>query len=77
MKKHTLHIYFENEIPEENALGSYSFEGNVSEIHIKLNKEFKDTLIHELTHFCLKMITGKWYGHSKKFKKLYEILKSL
>lgn len=77
MKKHTLNIYFQKEIPEKDSFGTYYCEKDVSTIYVKKNKEYKDTLIHELTHFCLKMVTGKWYGHSKKFKKLYDVLKSL
>jgi predicted SprT family Zn-dependent metalloprotease len=77
MRKHHLEIEFNKKEPPD-CVGSYLYSKRKSTMYICTSKkDHKDTLIHELTHFVLAMITGKWYSHGKKFNKLYKVLKSL
>lgn len=75
-KKHILTIKFVGK-KIDGYQGTFEFEEEKSTIKVFVNKEHKDTLIHELTHFVLALVTGKWYGHGKKFKKLYKVIKEL
>ena len=80
MKNHILKIKYVKKTPLEDSCGVFVPYGDdrQSIIYIQKNtKDYKDTLIHELTHFILYMITGKYFGHSVKFKKLYKFIKEL
>lgn len=74
IKKHTLTIYIDDKL--KDAYGNFIYSKNKSIIRLIKDKD-SDTLIHELCHFILAMTTKRWYGHGKKFYKLYKTIKSL
>lgn len=76
-KNHTLEIKYTNNVPAENAMGLFSPGILKSKIHIEKNSEQIDTLIHELSHAIIYLLTGKYYRHGKKFNKVYNFLKEL
>jgi len=75
IKNHILKIKFLNK--ENKDCGTFEFEDEKPYIKIYKRKDYKDTLIHELTHFILALTTGKWFSHGKKFNKLYKAIKEL
>ena len=83
MKKHTLKIEYVDKIPAQNsytfedAAGTFLMGKRVSRMYILKTKDHRDTLLHEMCHFILGIVTGNWQGHGAKFRKLYKLLKLL
>lgn len=61
-------------IPKD-SMGYYEGFKNSKKITIVENKETKDTLIHELTHFLLDVLDEGGFKHTKKFEKIKKFLK--
>jgi hypothetical protein len=76
-RKHTLDISYTKVKSSSDAQGLFTPGEFVSTILIERSKDLKDTLIHELCHFILYIVTGNYYQHGKKFNKLYKLIKSL
>lgn len=76
-RKHLLRIEYVDVRKRSDAGGLFTPGEFVSTILIERSKDLKDTLIHELCHFILYIVTGNYYQHGKKFNKLYKLIKSL